>query len=136
MSLSVPTFRPHVPKRRREHGSATLETVIVWPAVFLLIFGIVHTGIWFHARNIALTAAQEGARTASLHNGAGGAARAAEFISSAGSESILTVRNITQSARADDVTVTVSAASTTMIPGWTIDVTQSSTAPIRRWADP
>lgn len=132
----VPSNRSSPRRYGRDRGSATLETVILWPAVFLLIFGIVHAGIWFHARNIALTAAQEGARTASMNNGDGGAERAAEFISSAGSESILSVRTITQSARADDVTVTVSAASTTLIPGWMIDVTQSSTAPIRRWTDP
>lgn len=121
---------------RRERGSATLETTILWPAVFLLIFGIVHVGIWFHARNIALTAAQEGARAASVNDGDGGAARAADFIADTGSDSIIQVGEVTQVADSDSVTVTVVGESTTLIPGWTVDVTQSSTAPIRKWTDP
>lgn len=121
---------------RRERGSATLETTVLWPAVFLLIFGIVHAGIWFHARNIALTAAQEGARTASVNDGDGGAERAAQFVADTGSDSIIQVSEVTQVVEPDSVTVTVVGESTTLIPGWTVDVTQSSTAPIRKWTDP
>lgn len=120
----------------REQGSATLETVVLWPAVFLLIFGVVHAGIWFHARNVAFAAAQEGARAASLAQGSGGATRAAEFLAEAGSDSVVQVADITESTDGDTVTVTVTGSSTTLIPGWRVDVSQSSTAPIRRWTDP
>ncbi|TDD96027.1 TadE family protein [Jiangella asiatica] len=117
-----------------ERGSATLETVILWPAVFLLIFGVVHAGIWFHARNLALAAAQEGARAASMAEGAGGAARAAQFL--AGRDSMVRVDGISETVHDDSVTVVVTGSSTTLVPGWRVDVRQSSTAPIRRWADP
>lgn len=122
--------------QRAERGSTTLETVILWPAVFLLIFGIVHAGLWFHARNVALSAAREGAHAASLADGAGGAARAADFLASTTDDSILRVADIRDSADTDSVTVTVTGSSTTLIPGWRVDVSQTATAPIRRWTDP
>jgi Flp pilus assembly protein TadG len=125
-----------VAARRPERGSATLETVILWPAVFLLIFGIVHAGIWFHARNVALSAAREGARAASVADGSGGAARAADFLASTTDGSVLRVDDIHESTDADSVTVTVTGSSTTLIPGWQVDLSQTATAPIRRWTGP
>lgn len=122
--------------RRAERGSATLETVVLWPVVFLLIFGIVHAGLWFHARNVALSAAREGARAASLADGSGGAARAADFLASTTDGSVMRVGDIHETADSDSVTVTVTGSSTTLIPGWRVDVRQSATAPIRRWTDP
>lgn len=118
-------------RRPAERGSATLETVILWPAVFLLIFGMVHGAVWFHARNVALAAAQEGARAASVADGAGGAARAAMFLSDRAA--VVRVNDIRESSDGDTVTVTVTGSSTTLIPGWRVDVRQSATAPIRRW---
>lgn len=120
--------------RGAERGSATLETVILWPAVFLLIFGMLHGGLWFHARNVALTAAQEGARAASVNEGVGGAERAARFLAS--TKGMVDVHDITQAADQDSVTVTVHGSSPTLIPGWHVDVSQSSTAPIKRWTTP
>ncbi|PSL05298.1 TadE-like protein [Haloactinopolyspora alba] len=108
----------------------------MWPAVFLLIFGIVQAGIWYHARNVALTAAHEGARAGSLGESGDGAARAAEFVADTASTSLLRVDEISQEVGEGSVTVTVTGESTTLVPGWTIDVSQSSTAPIRRWTDP
>ncbi|WP_169792025.1 TadE/TadG family type IV pilus assembly protein [Jiangella muralis] len=122
--------------RTSERGSTTLETVVLWPAVFLLIFGIVHAGLWFHARNVALSAAREGARAASLDDGSGGAARAAAFLASTTDGSVMRVGDISEAANADTVTVTVTGSSTTLIPGWRVDVSQSATAPIRRWSAP
>ncbi|WP_157987635.1 TadE family protein [Jiangella endophytica] len=123
-------------RRHPERGSATLETVLLWPAVFLLIFGIVHAGLWFHARNVALSAAREGVRAASLVDGAGGAARAADFLAATTDGTVMRVGDIHETSDADTVTVTVTGSSTTLIPGWRVDVSQSATAPIRRWTAP
>ncbi|WP_171906685.1 TadE family protein [Jiangella alba] len=122
--------------RPSERGSTTLETVVLWPAVFLLIFGIVHAGLWFHARNVALSAAREGVRAASLHDGSGGTARAADFLAATTDGSVMRVGDIRETTGADTVTVTVTGSSTTLIPGWRVDVSQSATAPIRRWSAP
>lgn len=122
--------------RPSERGSTTLETVVLWPAVFLLIFGIVHAGLWFHARNVALSAAREGVRVASLHDGSGGAARAAAFLTATTDGSVMRVGDIRETTNSGTVTVTVTGSSTTLIPGWRVDVSQSATAPIRRWSAP
>lgn len=123
-------------RRCSERGSATLETVVLWPAVFLLIFGIVHAGLWFHARNVALSAAREGARAASMDDGSGGAARAAEFLTATTDGTVMRVGDIHETTDAGTVTVTVTGSSTTLVPGWRVDVSQSATAPIRRWTAP
>lgn len=123
-------------RRHRERGSATLETVLLWPAVFLLIFGIVHAGLWFHARNVALSAAREGVRAASVNDGVGGAARAADFLATTTDGTVMRVGAIHETADSTTVTVTVTGSSTTLIPGWRVDVRQSATAPIRRWSAP
>lgn len=114
----------------------TLETVVLWPAVFVLIFGIVHAGLWFHARNVALSAAREGARAASMDDGTGGAARAAAFLAATTDGTVMRVGDIHELTDARAVTVTVTGWSTTLIPGWRVDVRQSATAPIRRWTAP
>lgn len=125
-----------VTPRRAERGSATLETVVLWPAAFLLIFGIVHAGIWFHARNVALSAAREGAHAASMDGGTGGAARAADFLATTTDGTVMRVGDIHETIGADTVTVIVTGSSTTLVPGWRVDVRQSATAPIRRWRAP
>ena len=57
-----------VDRARREAGSTTLELVVIFPVVLLLIFGIVQTAVWYHARTLAMLAAQDGLRTvAALH---------------------------------------------------------------------
>lgn len=129
---------PTQPKatRREERGSLTLETVILWPAVFVLIFGLIHAGLWFHTRNVALAAAQEGARTASVNEGRGGADRAGEFMATAGESPIIREARVGQVLNGRMVTVTVTASAVTLVPGWRVDVKQSSSAPIKRWTSP
>lgn len=123
------------PRSGRERGSVTLETAIVYPAILLAFFAIIQGGLWFHARNIALGAAQEGARVASAETRGDGAARAAEFIADAGGADVLTVHRIDQSTStaAATVTVTVTGHSLSLLPGVDMTVTQSSTAPLKRW---
>lgn len=122
--------------RRDDNGSISIEAVMLWPAVFLLIFGMVQGGIWFHARGLALAAAQEGAHTASINDGAGGADRARAFLARTAPSNILKVHRIAEAADHESVTITVTGSSTMLVPGWTVDVSQSSTAPIRRWTSP
>ncbi len=49
-----------------ERGSVTLENVIVWPVVMIVLFGIFQVSLWLHARDVAngaATAAYYAART-------------------------------------------------------------------------
>lgn len=47
--------------RRTDRGASALEMSIVVPVFLLVIFSIVEVGLWLFARNVAVTAAHEGA---------------------------------------------------------------------------
>lgn len=63
----------------RERGSAeVLTAAIVIPVLmFTLIFAIIQTGLWFHARNVATSAAQVSVEAARTYDGSAGAGQAA-----------------------------------------------------------
>ncbi|WP_083652677.1 TadE/TadG family type IV pilus assembly protein [Serinicoccus sp. CNJ-927] len=42
-----------------ERGSASVQIVILAPMLFLFLFMMVQSGLWFHARSLALGAAQD-----------------------------------------------------------------------------
>lgn len=48
----------------KESGTTAIEFVVFTPLLFLLMFGSVQVGLALFARHVAVTAAQEGARTA------------------------------------------------------------------------
>lgn len=52
--------------RRDEHGVSALELSIVAPAFLLLIFTVIQAALYFHASNVAVAAAREGAADARL----------------------------------------------------------------------
>src|SRR6266511_534265 len=62
---------------RGERASATLELALVAPVLLLLVVGLLQFALWYHAQQVALASAQEGARVAAAENGtlAGGEAR-------------------------------------------------------------
>lgn len=75
------------PRRfRGDGGAVTTEFVIIVPGLLLFIMVVIQAGLYFHAVSVASTAAQEGARIATLEQGdtgpdiAGGEAEAADFI--------------------------------------------------------
>lgn len=120
-------------KREGERGAMTLETVIVLPAVLLLIFVAIQAGLWFHARDVAIHAASAGATAASAENAAdaAGASAAQGFIDQVGA-----LRNVVIDVgrTGATVTVTVSGQSPAIVPGMALPpITQSSTAAIERW---
>lgn len=51
-------------RRDRESGASAIEFVLWTPLLFLFVFGSVQFGLAMFARHVAITAAQEGARTA------------------------------------------------------------------------
>ena len=53
----------------------SLEIAILAPALLLLVFSIVQGGLWFHARNLAQAAAQEGAAAGAAYHSTTGRVR-------------------------------------------------------------
>ncbi|MFF3671599.1 TadE family protein [Microtetraspora malaysiensis] len=118
----------------RERGSATLEAAIVYPAVLLLILLAVNTALWFHARNIALSAAQEGLRVgraygSSLSAGQGTAERFARQVGG----SFLQSPTVNVDRTGDTVVVTVRGQAISLVPLLNLTVEQVARAPMEKW---
>lgn len=52
-----------------ERGSVALEMALAIPVLMLVVLGLLQFGLWYHARQVALGAAQEGARVAAIESG-------------------------------------------------------------------
>ncbi len=121
------------PSRPWEAGSASVETVILLPLVFLLLLALVQGGLWWHARSVALGAATDGARVAAAENSSVGAgvAAATSFVADAGAGVVLDP-SVTGSRSAATATVVVTGQAQALVPFWNPRVTQSASFPVER----
>lgn len=121
---------------RNDDGAAAVETVVVIPAVLLVIFLSLQIAMYSYARSIALGAAQEGLSTARSYDGSAGAgaARARDFIARAGGDS-LSGAGVSVNRGAETATVTVTGDSLSLIPGLQWRVSQTATGPVERFVD-
>jgi Flp pilus assembly protein TadG len=108
------------------------------PALFAVMFVGMQAALFYHARTVAIAAAQEGARAAGAEQGreADGVGAANDFIAEAGGDDVLTSSSTTASRTATTATVTVTGFSLSVIPGWKVRTTQSATVPVERLSDP
>lgn len=125
--------------RLDERGSATLEQVVLFPVVLLIIFGVVQGALYFHARNVALAAAQQGLRAAKAEDGsasAGGQA-AAGFITKAGGSDVITNVHVVPSRSQFQAKVTVTGRPLSVVPGLlNFTVSQTAAGPVERFTRP
>lgn len=129
---------PHPPtahqRLRGERGSASLELAVVFPAVMALMFLIVQAGIYFHARTLALTAAQEGLRAASALTGTAdqGTAKATSFLDRTADGWVVN-RGVASARTPTTATITITGRSISLIPGLPgLPITQKATGPVER----
>lgn len=120
-------------RARGERGSASAELVVLMPLLLMVLFASVQGAVYFHARTLAIAAAQEGARAAAREHGsqAAGTSAAAAFLTATAGDS-LTGITITGSRTASAATITVRGSSLTLIPGWTPTVEHSASLPVER----
>lgn len=118
----------------RERGSTSIQMVLLMPALFSVMFLGMQGALFYHARTVAIAAAQEGARTAAGLNGTGsaGAADAYAFVADAGGDGVLKAPRVSSVRGATTATVTITGQSLSVIPGWTPVVTQSVSVPVER----
>lgn len=136
-----PRSRPRSSSRRRlggERGSVSIELVIVLPALFALMFLGMQAALVYHARTVAVAAAQQGARAAGAEQGheTDGINAANAFITEAGGNGVLDGASATARRTATTASVTVSGYSLSVIPGWHVRITQTATAPVERITAP
>src|SRR6188472_4000231 len=100
-------------RRHDERGSVSIELVILLPALFAVMFLGMQAALFYHARTVAIAAAQEGARAAGGETGqaADGVSAASSFIADAGGNDVLTGTSATANRTATRVTVTVTGRS-------------------------
>ena len=89
-------------RARDERGSVSIQLVILLPALFAVMFLGMQAALFYHARTVAIAAAQEGAKAAGGENGkeSDGVQAAEAFIAEAGGDDVLTGATTTASASA------------------------------------
>ncbi|MGH9248518.1 MAG: TadE family protein [Acidimicrobiales bacterium] len=125
-------------RRQGERGSVSVELVILLPALFAVMFLGMQAALFYHARTVAIAAAQEGAHAAGGENGteSDGITAANAFITDAGGDDVLSGTSTTANRAAATVTVTVTGHSLSVIPGWNPVIVQSASLPVERLTAP
>src|SRR4029450_11295438 len=145
--MSLTTARlPALPlvSMRSERGSTSVQMVILMPVLFSVMFLGMQAALFYHARTVAIAAAQQGARAAGAETGSGpdriggaqsviaGGRRPApptSFIAAAGGSDVIENASVSGSRSATQATVTVRGVALSVIPGWSPIVEQSATRP-------
>jgi Flp pilus assembly protein TadG len=112
----------------------TLEYAILVPTVLMMLFLCIQVALYSYARSVALTAAQEGANAQRAFGASAGAgkARADQVLNRQGDT--LSGWKVSVSTVGNEVHVTVTGKSLSLIPGFDgYQVTQSAGGPIERF---
>lgn len=121
-----------------ERGSATLELALVFPVFLLLLLSAVQAGLYFYARAIALSAAQEGVDTARLqrHTLDQGATAARRSAVRASGGSLHHVAVTTSGSTPTTVRITVTGTAASLLPGLDWSVSQQAAGARERFTAP
>ncbi|MCA0308822.1 MAG: pilus assembly protein [Actinobacteria bacterium] len=117
----------------RERGAVTVEMVVLMPVLLATLFGGIQAGVVFHARHIAIAAAQEGARTAAAYQASlpDGISAATTLASDWGGQNLAGI-HVTGHRTTTRVEITVQAAAVSLLPGISWPIEQSATLPVER----
>jgi Flp pilus assembly protein TadG len=124
-----------------DRGAATLELVVLFPVLLLIIFGVIQGALYYHGRNVVLAAAEQGVR-AGRTDGAGdpaavAAAQARQLLTDTGELDNLTALVIVPTVAGDRLTVTVTARTVSLLPGLPgPQVSQSASGSLERFTSP
>lgn len=115
-----------------DRGATSIEMVILLPALFALMFLGMQAALVYQGRAVVLAAAQEGARDAAAETGTAvsGIRTAEAFVET--STTGLTGTTVVGTRTATVATITVSATTLSVIPGWNPTITQSASLPVER----
>ena len=95
---------------------------MVFPAVLVLVLTVLQAGLYWHARDAALSAAQQGLAVAKVSGLSTGESRAASVISSLGGLNQTQVAGVA----GNEVSIVVSGVSPSLVPGLTLRVREAS----------
>jgi Flp pilus assembly protein TadG len=125
------TTQPHRKARGgRDRGSVSVEFAIAAPLVLFLLMLIVQFALWAHATHIAQAAANAGVQATRVHGGSIAAGQAqTQAVLDQMSGSTLTGPTLTITRTPTGATVTVEGAAAAVLPGLSLPVHASVTAP-------
>lgn len=119
--------------RRRDKGSVSVELVLATPLLLLLLMAAVQFAIWQHASHMARAAANDGVQTARAYGSsaaAGSADASAVLVSLSGG--VLEDPQVSASRDTTTASVTVTGRAASVIPGLSLPVAVTVTAPVER----
>ena len=121
--------------RAADDGSVALETVIAFPVAMLAVLLTINAALWYHARNTALAAAQEGVRVGRAygHHPTNGAATATAFARSTGNGILLSPIVDMNGSSTTTVVCRVRGKAVSLVPGLHLDVDQVARGPVERF---
>ena len=131
----MPAPRPHQ-RTTGDRGSVSLELAIVFPALLLIVTALIQYALWFHARSLALAAAQQGVSVARAYHStpAAGRGSALAFIADHGADTLLNPDVTTASPATGQVQVVVKGRAVSVLPGVAgFAVSQSAAGPLERF---
>lgn len=122
---------------RDERGEAVTETVIIVPALLLLIMVVIQFGLWYHAQHVVQAAAQEGARAARAEGATAddGLERAMTFVAQVGGQSVHEPE-VTSQRSSDGATVRVTGEAPAVVPGLRLGVSAAAVSPVEEFTAP
>ncbi|MFF3934118.1 TadE/TadG family type IV pilus assembly protein [Streptomyces hirsutus] len=126
--------------RRRpggDRGVASTEFAVLAVVVLALGFTIIQTGFYFHAKNVAQSAARQGVEAGRQYSAGedDGVAQARTYLNRFGG-SVRGANVSSSGSTAEMVRITVRGHVATLVPGLTMDVTEHADAPMERVTAP
>ncbi|MFE4258251.1 TadE family protein [Streptomyces sp. NPDC056883] len=120
-------------QQRGDRGSGSVELAVLATIVLVLAFAAIQTGMYFHARSVARSAAVQGVEAGrQIGSGPGdGIAQAQELLAKYGSVRGATVSS--EGSGAEQIRITVRGTVATLVPGLELSVVQHAEAPVERW---
>jgi len=119
---------------RGEAGVSTLEAVLVFPVLLLLLMLIIQFALWYHASDLATAAAQDGTRAARVQGATAsdGAAEANQLLDQTG-RSILQGRQVLVERTRDVTRVEVRGTCIELVPFLHLPVHAVAESPTERF---
>ncbi|MGI5188711.1 TadE/TadG family type IV pilus assembly protein [Promicromonospora sp. CA-289599] len=117
-----------------ERGAASLQTILTYPLVLMLIFGMVQGVLYFHAQNTAQSVANGAVQAARVEGGSvdSGYAEAAARLARGG-DAFASV-NVSVTRGQEMATARVVGLAPSIVPGFRgLRVEQSATGPVERF---
>jgi hypothetical protein len=117
---------------RSERGSATLEAAVLFPATLLVVLLACEAFLYWHARDAALSAAQQGLSVAKVHGASAGAARAAQVAVDLGGID----EPAASAAGTAQLSVVVTGAAPSVLPGFAFRLREGAAGPAESYRAP